>query len=156
MDGQHSWQTTSMSSETTEDLAAALAQNLIGGEVIELVSDLGGGKTTFVRGLARGLGSSNKVTSPTFKISNVYTSPTLSIYHFDFYRLPEAGLIAHELAEVIEDPKAVTVIEWGDIVETVLPAERLTIELKNQGEQQRQLSVSYPDSLRYLLKGLSQ
>lgn len=140
--------------EATERLAEQIGGRLKGGEVIELISDLGGGKTTFVRGLARGLASSDHVSSPTFKISNVYASPTLELHHFDFYRLPEAGIIADELAEVIGQPDTVVVVEWGALVHGVLPEERLKITITPTGEDGRQLTCSYPDSLAYLMKGL--
>jgi len=139
----------------TEQIAERLASNLRGGEVIELVSDLGGGKTTFVRGLARGLGSPDHVSSPTFKISNVYKGQQLVLYHFDFYRLPEAGLVASELAEVIGLPGSVVVIEWGDVVKDVLPPEKLTVKLSVTADDERRLQFSYPDKLAYLTKGLN-
>ncbi len=153
-------QIVSTSSDTTEKLAARLAVNLKGGEVIELVSDLGGGKTTFVRGLARGLGSSAHVSSPTFKISNEYTIPSAQgqtlrkVIHFDFYRLNDPGLVANELAEVLGDPETVTIIEWGQIVEHVLPPQRLTIIFTPTSETARQLTFIYALSLGYLLKSL--
>jgi tRNA threonylcarbamoyladenosine biosynthesis protein TsaE len=148
------WQTISDSQAQTEQLAAKLAGNLKGGEVIELVSDLGGGKTTFVRGLARGLASTDTVNSPTFKICNVYHSPSLAINHFDLYRLSEPGLVGHELAEALDDKKAVTLIEWAGVASDVLPEERLRIELEPVGESRRKLKFAYPARLTYLLKGI--
>jgi len=148
------WETSSTSSENTERLAAKLGANLRGGEVIELVSDLGGGKTTFTRGLARGAGSRERVASPTFTISREYTTPKFVIAHFDFYRLGEAGIVADELAEVIGDPTYVSVVEWGDIVHDVLPADRLTVRITQTGEDTRQLSFEYPAALGYLMEGL--
>lgn len=126
-----------------------------GGEVVELVSDLGGGKTTFTRGLARGFGSHDRVASPTFTISRVYKAGPKSMHHFDFYRLPEAGLIAEELADVIGDQHTVTVVEWADIVQNVLPKERLTIEITKTADDGRELLFRYPESLSYLMEGLS-
>jgi tRNA threonylcarbamoyladenosine biosynthesis protein TsaE len=145
---------TTNSAEVTERLAEKIGGQLKGGEVIELTSDLGGGKTTFVRGLARGLGSNDHVTSPTFKISNVYIAPTLELHHFDFYRLPEAGIIADELAEVLARSDTAVVVEWGALVQDVLPDKRLKINITPTGEDDRQLDCSYPDSLAYLMKGL--
>src|ERR1700751_1023392 len=134
MSTDKTWQTTTTSSVQTEALAARLAQNLKGGEVIELVSDLGGGKTTFVRGLAQGLDSTDKVSSPTFKISNVYHAPSLTIHHFDFYRLQDPGLIKHELAEILHDPDSIVVIEWADIIHDVVPKAHITIQFNTLGE----------------------
>ncbi len=150
------WQTVSTSSATTEQLGERLAQRLKGHEVIELVSDLGGGKTTLVRGLARGLGSPDNVASPTFTISRLYKSPKLELHHFDFYRLNEPGVVAHELHDALEDPKAVAVVEWSDIVQHVLPDERLTIHLIATDENTRTINITYPQSLNYLLDKLPQ
>src|SRR5262249_35297728 len=111
------------SAEATEKLGEQIGKRLRGGEVIELVSDLGGGKTTFVRGLARGFGSTAHVSSPTFTISHEYKAGRRTLYHYDFYRLTEAGIMADELAEAAHDPDAVVVVEWGDIVADVLPAD---------------------------------
>lgn len=118
------------------------------------MSDLGGGKTTFVRGLARGAGSTDKVASPTFTISREYETSRFVIAHFDFYRLAEAGIVADELAEVIGDPNRVAVVEWGEIVHDVLPADRLTISIRMVSEEARELTFEYPDTLGYLLEGL--
>ncbi len=131
-------------------MAAALGQRLRGGEVIELISDLGGGKTTFVRGLARGLGSSDAVSSPSFTLSNVYKTEQLQLHHFDFYRLHEVGIMRDELAEVVQDPQAVTVVEWGDIVADVLPEQRLSVKIKVLDEDKRQFTFAYPENLNYL------
>lgn len=139
----------------TEQLGEAIGKRLRGGETIELVSDLGGGKTTLVRGLARGFGSRDRVSSPTFTISNEYKSGDRTLYHFDFYRLGEAGIVADELSEAANDPTASVVVEWGDIVADVLPAARLTIAIKAVGEEERVLTLTYPTSLAYLLEDAS-
>ena len=144
----------SSSSAQTEQLAKRLGSKLRGGEVIELVSDLGGGKTTFTRGLAAGAGSHDKVASPTFTISKVYKADKLEIRHFDFYRLGDAGLAAHELHDLIDDPQVVIVVEWGGAVAHVLPEEKLTIDIKRSGEDLRELTITYPDSLEYLIEDL--
>lgn len=124
-----------------------------GGEVIELVSDLGGGKTTFVRGLARGFGSTEKTASPSFTISKVYKAGKKQLHHLDFYRLSEAGVVANELQELLDDPDVVVVIEWANIVRGVLPTKRLTVAFETTDENTRQISFSLPKSLDYLLKG---
>jgi len=124
---------------------------LRGNEVIELVSDLGGGKTTFVRGLASGAGSLDRVSSPSFTLTNVYQAPLLTFHHFDFYRLPEPGILREELAEVIDDPHNVVVIEWAAIVEDILPSDHLTITIRATGETSRDYELYCPESLSYLL-----
>lgn len=148
------WEKQSNSPEQTEALAVRIGANLKGGEVIELVSDLGGGKTTFTRGLVRGTGSSDRVGSPTFTLSREYEAPNFTIAHFDFYRLSEAGIVGDELAEVINDNLYVTVVEWGDIVHDVLPDNRLTVQLQQSSDEGRSITFTCPDSLAYLLEGL--
>ncbi len=150
------WQMRSTSSADTESLGAKIGANLCGGEVIELVSDLGGGKTTFTRGLVRGAGSTDKVASPTFTISKEYQAPHFTIAHFDFYRLGEAGIVADELAELVGDPGYVVVVEWGDVAQDVLPPERLTIRLSYTADTQRDIICTYAPTLEYLLKGVQE
>ncbi len=142
------------SAEETEAFARSFASKLKGGEVIELTSDLGGGKTTFTRGLVAGLGSNEVVASPTFTISREYSKGRLRVYHFDFYRLDDAGIIADELAEVTKDQAAIIVIEWADIVQYVLPEKHIRIQITATGEQTRNLHITCPDTSAYLLEGL--
>jgi tRNA threonylcarbamoyladenosine biosynthesis protein TsaE len=144
----------SENAEQTEQLARTFGNNLRGGEVIELVSDLGGGKTTFTRGLAAGAGSKDVVASPTFTVSKVYSTDNFEIHHFDFYRLGDAGIAAHELHDLLNDPRIVIVVEWGGAVQHVLPKDRLTIELTKTAEESRALVCTYPQSLEYLVKDL--
>ena len=141
--------------KATEQLAEKIGRHLRGGEVIELISDLGGGKTTFTRGLGRAIGSPDRVASPTFTISKVYEGQKLAIHHFDFYRLDDAGLMAHELHDVVGDPKIVIVIEWGDVVAHVLPADRFTVHLMQTGDESRRLTLDYPESLAYLMEDVA-
>lgn len=149
------WQTASTSSVATEQLGELLGARLRGGEVLELRSDLGGGKTTFVRGLARGMGSKDNVASPTFTISREYNAGDKTLYHFDFYRLPDPGLVANELAEVVDDPQAVVVVEWADVVENVLPPDGITITIKSTGEDARDITIEYPENRAYISEGNS-
>lgn len=139
------------SAAETERFGMAIGQRLRGGETIELVSDVGGGKTTFVRGLARGAGSDDVVASPSFTISKCYSADQFTIYHFDMYRLDDPGLMRHELSDVLGDKACVVVVEWPDIVQDVLPLERLQIRFIPIGENERTAEVQAPDSLSYLL-----
>jgi len=118
--------------------------------VIELRSDLGGGKTTLVRGVARGAGSSDTVASPSFTISREYRAGKLTIHHYDFYRLGEAGLMSQELADVLSDPQAVVIVEWADVVDDVLPDERTIIHITAIGDESRQFDVTLPEAYTYL------
>lgn len=145
---------TTNSPEETEAIAAKIAHSLRGGETIELVSDLGGGKTTFVRGLARGAGSEDHVSSPTFTLSKVYKAPSFEILHFDFYRLPEAGVLEHELHEVKNADQVVLVVEWGEVVQHVLPDNRLIVKFITVDENTREIELDCPDELGYLVEKL--
>jgi tRNA threonylcarbamoyladenosine biosynthesis protein TsaE len=140
----------STGSFVTEDIAEKLGRKLHGGEIIELVSDLGGGKTTFVRGLARGLGSNDKVRSPSFTIANLYRAGELTLHHFDFYRLDDPGIVARELAEITTDTKAIVVIEWAMVIGQALPRAHLVVSLNQTGEQTRDITLDYPEQYAYL------
>ncbi len=145
---------TASSADDTEKLGEKIGQQLQGGEVIELNSDLGGGKTTFVRGLARGAGSEDGVSSPTFTIKNVYSAPRFEIWHFDFYRLDEAGMVGFELEDALGDKKVVTVIEWAKDAGKQLPPERLIIKFVPSVDDSRKLTLMCPNNLGYLVKDL--
>ena len=144
------WQIKSNSFESTEQLGHDIGTRLRGGEVIELVSDLGGGKTTFVRGLAAGAGSHDAVSSPSFTVSQVYQTDDLSVHHYDFYRLPDAGLIQQELTEVLENDKAVVVVEWAEVVADVLPSERIKIVISAPSQNERTFIIELPEKFAYL------
>lgn len=137
-------------------LGELLANNLPGGSVIELTSDLGGGKTTFTKGLVAGLGSSDIVASPTFTLKKIYKAGDKQIYHYDFYRLGDPGILRDELAESLDDNLAVTVVEWGDIVADVLPAERLSIKFdpKPTDPDERLITINYPEKYASVIKAV--
>lgn len=139
-------------SNATEKYGEQLGRNLRGGEVIELISDLGGGKTTLVRGIALGAGSSDVVSSPTFTISKIYKADKFDIYHYDFYRLTEPGIIQHEIIDALADSRAVVVIEWGGIVGNILPADRLTIKLDKTDNDHRTAVGTYPKDRAYIME----
>ena len=129
-----------------------MGQNLKGGEVIELISDVGGGKTTFVRGLAEGMGSADRVSSPSFTLTNQYRSDKLTMQHFDFYRLSEPGIMKQELAEYVHDAATVTVVEWADIVTDVLPADRVSITIAAVSDNSRQYRITYCDTAKHIIE----
>jgi tRNA threonylcarbamoyladenosine biosynthesis protein TsaE len=146
-----SWQTDLNTLDETNDLAVSLGQRLKGGEIIELVGDMGSGKTTLVRGIVSGAGSQDHVSSPSFTISNQYTAQDFVIYHFDFHRLNEPGIMRDELAEIMKDPSAVVIIEWADIVEDLLPRDRLTIKITPLGENSRRMNFEATDKYSELI-----
>lgn len=119
-----------------------LGRILKGGEVIELIGDIGAGKTTFTKGLALGLDVKEYIQSPTFTISRVYAArDDLELRHYDFYRLSDAGIMNEELNESVSLDKTVVVIEWAGLVDSVLPDDRLQIDIETTGEDSRLLSI---------------
>lgn len=124
----------------TEELAAQLAQLLQPGDVITLEAPLGGGKTTFVRGLASGLGvPEDEVSSPTFVIWQIYQG-RLRLHHLDAYRLRSA----EELEEIgfseTLGGRDVVILEWPGVAEPLLPKNRLHVRLEyGTGEDERTL-----------------
>ena len=135
-------------SDQTESFARKLGSQLQGGEVIELIGDLGAGKTTFVRGLAQGTQSTDRVSSPTFTISNVYKG-RIDVHHYDLYRLHNDKLIIEELTELLDDNKVV-VLEWPQEVKQILPKSRISIELKPTNENTREITIHIPKQFNYL------
>jgi tRNA threonylcarbamoyladenosine biosynthesis protein TsaE len=138
----------------TNILGQNLGRNLRGGEIIELSSDLGGGKTTLAKAIVEGAGSEDLVSSPSFTICNQYKAKDLTIYHYDFYRLNDPGIMKQELEENIQDDKAVIIIEWPGLVEGVLPKSRLSINIEVTGDDSRQFQLSYTSNIEYLVKDL--
>lgn len=129
--------------EDTQNLAAALGAVVRGGEIFEFKSDLGGGKTAFVKGLARGMGIKNVVQSPSFTISFVHKAGDLELHHFDFYRLDNPGIVKAELAESLQQPNAVVAIEWGHTVHHILPKSRLiSVVIKNDQDEARTITIT--------------
>lgn len=124
------------------EFGATLGRLLLGGETLELIGDVGAGKTTFVKGLARGLEIDEDVQSPSFTISRVYEGrDEIVLAHYDFYRLGEAGILSEDLQEAMADHKTITVIEWADIVDGVLPADRIRLSFQTLSDDTRELTI---------------
>ena len=129
--------------ESMRQLGQKLGRLLEGGEVIELIGDVGAGKTTVTKGLAQGLEITEPVQSPTFTISRVYPArDQLELRHYDFYRLGEAGVMGDELSEAIGSSHSITVVEWGGVVDGMLPDDRLQISIIASSETSREVTIS--------------
>lgn len=123
-----------------KQLGEKIGRSLQGGECIELVGDVGAGKTTLTKGIANGLAIAETVQSPTFTINRTYDSPGgLRLSHYDFYRLSDPGIMADELGESLGDPTTTIVIEWGDVVASVLPPDHIRITFDSPEESVRTL-----------------
>lgn len=112
--------------------------------VVNLVGDLGVGKTTFARGVAKALGISEAVTSPSFTLEKVYQGKQKNLHHFDFYRLEDPGIMQESLLEAMHAPENVVLIEWGESVKAILPAKSWQIEIRYQDEKTRSVTITPP------------
>ena len=120
-----------------KQLGEAIGRSVSGGEVLELVGDIGAGKTTLTKGIAQALGVNEPVQSPTFTISRVYDSPKgLRLVHYDFYRLGEAGIMGDEIREAADDD-SVIIVEWAGAVDDDLPKDRLLVKITTISEEER-------------------
>lgn len=128
----------------TDEFGQRIGRLLYGGETIELVGDIGAGKTALTKAIARGMGITEDVQSPTFTISRTYEVPSsdVRLAHYDFYRLQDAGILSDELREAAQDESAVVVVEWAGIVDGVLPLDRLTVQLQTTNDDGRTALIS--------------
>lgn len=128
------------SAEKTRQLGEWLAGRLKAGDTLLLRGELGSGKSEFTRGLAKGLGVTETVTSPSFTILNVYESGRLPLYHFDWYRLEDSG----ELYELGMDEylggDGIAAVEWPEQCEDAVPEDALEIRFRYVDENTRDLS----------------
>ncbi|PCI36012.1 MAG: tRNA (adenosine(37)-N6)-threonylcarbamoyltransferase complex ATPase subunit type 1 TsaE [Elusimicrobia bacterium] len=116
----------------TLTLAARLAKKTKPGTVFCLYGDLGAGKTTFVRGFLKELGHQGAVPSPTFALVNEYPRLKPPIYHMDLYRIENSDLSNLALEEYFDDRDAVTLVEWPEAAEALLPKKRIEIRLDHR------------------------
>ena len=121
-------------SEDTREIGGALATLLRPGDAVALTGELGAGKTTFVQGVARGLGFPGPVVSPTFTLVREYRGGRLALVHADVYRLERVqDVLDLGLDDTLADGDAVLFVEWGDAVEALLPEGHLVLELTIPG-----------------------
>lgn len=148
---------TTSDSAVTEALGQRLAQNLQGNELLELIGDLGSGKTTLARGILRGLGYEGPVTSPTFTVVRTYSLPGgMRVEHVDLYRLGEDQLMQQMLLESVAEPQTMVLAEWATPDRTALPPERIQVKLQpGKHPDARHIKIDAPKSLAYVLKGIS-
>ena len=132
----------SHSEQETEALGAALAQRLHGGDVIAYRGDLGAGKTAFTRGLARGLGCTGRVTSPTFTIVNEYEGE-IPLFHFDLYRLGDEEELWDIGWEDYLGRGGVCAVEWSESFPRAIPPEAVTVTIRRcpENEDWRRITV---------------
>ena len=130
----------------TEAVGQALAKILTPGAVIAYRGDLGAGKTAFTRGLARGLGANEQVTSPTYTIVNEYEGGRLPLFHFDMYRLDSADDLFDIGWEDYLLRGGVCAVEWSENVPEAM-ADAITVEIRKISDNDRQILIEGGDSL---------
>ncbi len=129
----------------TESFAEKLAETLSGGEVIAFRGGMGMGKTCFTRGLARGLGFSGQVTSPTFALVNEYTGGRLPLYHFDMYRVESwDSLYSCGYFDYLE-MGGVIAAEWSENIENALEGRVITVSFEQIDDTTRKITVTGVD-----------
>lgn len=117
--------------DETKELAAEIAEKISVGNVIALIGNLGTGKTVFAQGFAKTIGITETVGSPTFKLISEYVGVKYLLYHIDCYRLKNAQqFINIGGEEYLASDRGVTLIEWADIIEEILPKDTIIIKFK--------------------------
>ena len=134
---------TTQSDSETVALGSEFAAQLRGGDIVALHGNLGAGKTVFARGVARGLGIDEPVTSPTFTVVQEYQGPKLRLYHIDLYRLQdEHDALAFGIEDFLNDPEAVTLLEWAERIAGLLPADHHAVHIESPSADTRQVAIS--------------
>lgn len=128
------------SPEETEKIGEALAKSLQPGTILAYRGDLGAGKTAFTRGLARGLGCKETVTSPTYTIVNEYLGGRLPLFHFDMYRLASSDDLWDIGWEDYLDRGGVCAVEWSENVQDAME-DAITVTIEKLGENTRQITI---------------
>ncbi len=132
--------------EETQKLGLEFAKTLNPGDVIALYGDLGAGKTTFVQGIAKGLGIQRRIISPTFIIQRTYRlnqklPSSTSFYHLDLYRTGINDLEGLGLRELLNSRENIIVVEWAEKMKDILPKKRFDIRLEHKGEDKRKITI---------------
>lgn len=127
--------------EATQYIAQQLAQLLEPGDVLTLSGDLGAGKTTFTQGLAKGLDVQEQVNSPTFTLIREYDG-RMPLYHMDVYRLGENAATESLGIDEYLFGDGVSVIEWAEYIEPLLPDDYFQVQIRKLGESAREITIS--------------
>lgn len=130
------------SKEETQSIAVDLAKKLQPGDFLAFYGELGSGKTTFIQGLASGLGIQRRIISPTFIIVRHYQLAKGNFYHIDLYRIQtKHDLLSVGLDQIIEDRKSIVALEWAEKMGELLPKQRIEVHCQNLGENKRKIQI---------------
>ena len=134
------------SPEETEKIGERLAAVLTPGTILAYLGDLGAGKTAFTRGLARGLGCRDTVTSPTYTIVNEYTSGRLPLFHFDMYRLSSSDDLFDIGWEDYLEQGGICAVEWSENVTDAME-NAITVRIEKLSDEQRRITIEGGEDL---------
>ena len=137
------------SPEETERVGAALGRVLTTGTILAYRGDLGAGKTAFTRGLAKGLGCTDMVTSPTYTIVNEYLNGRMPLFHFDMYRLASSDDLWDIGWEDYLERGGVCAVEWSENVEDAMEG-ALNVTIEKTGEESRRITIEGGENLAAL------
>jgi len=142
------------SEEETIALGERLGRKLKPGALVLLRGELGAGKTTLARGLARGAGYKGRVSSPTFALAHVYRGKRLTVHHLDLYRVARGEDSELGLDELLADPRGAVIVEWPDAVGGVWPKDRLEATLSHApGGRRLAMKATGPNARKILESG---
>ena len=134
------------SEKETEQIGEAIGRAAEPGTVVALIGDLGTGKTTLTKSIARGLGVTETVTSPTFNIIREYKTGRIPLYHFDVYRIGDPDEMFELGYEEYFYGDGICVVEWADIIEELLPEDAVIIRIeRGADEEEREYSIESED-----------
>jgi tRNA threonylcarbamoyladenosine biosynthesis protein TsaE len=126
-------------------LSEKLGRHAKAGDVFAVTGDLGAGKTVFAKGIARGLGIHDEITSPTFTLLEIYEGPII-FYHFDLYRIENKNEFYNLNFEEYWESNGVSVVEWADKAEGLLPLNSILVNIEYLSDNERRITVEYPSA----------
>lgn len=130
--------------QKTQSLGEEFAKKLTGGEVVALHGNLGGGKTTFTQGIAKGLGIKKRIISPTFVIVRTYKIGFKNFYHIDLYRVQSKNDIEGlGIEEILGNPENIVVIEWAERLGNLLPKQRIDVYFEYIDAEKRKITYDF-------------
>ena len=139
----------------TQQLGRLIGESLVGGEIIAMTGDLGAGKTTMTKSIAKGLNIDEHITSPTFTIVNEYDG-RLKLFHFDVYRIGDIEEMYDIGYEEYFYSGGVCIIEWANLIEEILPEDTINIEISTLDENKREFTITGKgDKFNHIVKELS-
>lgn len=148
----------SKTERNTLSFGRKISRTLMPGDIVCLFGNLGSGKTLLTKGIAQGFGlKAEQVHSPTFTLMNIYSTAHILFYHFDLYRIKNPRELLQVGYEEFFYGKGITIVEWADRLGTLMPKERLTIQIQHHSEKQRLFCVSgsgkhFKDSTRKIFQ----